>query len=312
MKSPILWPIVLCLGLAATPLFGVSAARDGLPGPRPSTIPGTAPVDPLAGHRLGDVLRALARENPVLAKVENHEIHWNDVIATAKGLPVEYQTQVEALVPALLNRLVDLHLLVLAGRAAGLAEDAAVIRQVREFEDRAISEAFIAREISGRVTEVMLRDRYRAHVADVRARAEVRARHILVPSETAAWRVIRALAAGADFADLAREHSRGSSARGGGDLGFLTRKAMVPAFAEAAFGLEIGAHSRVPVKTEFGWHVIKIEDRRGGEAESFFHMAHKLRKELNRELLEEAVLKLRAGTKVEFFPEVVRALAPPK
>lgn len=299
MKSRILWPIALSLGLAATPLVAVSAATDAPPG---------ATSD---GRRLGDVLRALAQENPVLARVEDHEIRWNDVVATTKGLPEEYQTQIEAIVPALLNRLVDLRLLVLAGRNAGLAEDAAVVRQVREFQDRLVREAFIEREISGRVTEAMLRDRYRAHVADVAVRAEVRARHILLPSEAAAWRVIKALEAGADFAGLARERSRGPSARRGGDLGYFTRKSMVPAFAEAAFALKSGAYSRVPVKTEFGWHVLKLEDRRGGEPESFFNMAHKLRKDLNRELLDETILKLRAGGQVKFFPEVVRALQSP-
>ncbi len=296
MKFPILWPIALSLGLATTPLVAVSAATDAPPGATPE------------GRRLGDVLRALAQENPVLAKVEDHEIRWNDVIATTKGLPEEYQTQIEAIIPALLNRLVDLRLLVLAGRAAGLAEDAAVVRRVREVEDRLVRDAFIEREISGRVTEAMLRDRYRAYAADLTARAEVRARHILLPGEAAAWQVIKALEAGADFAGLARERSRGPSARRGGDLDYFTRKAMVPAFAEAAFALKIGEYSRVPVKTEFGWHVIKVEDRRGGEPESFFHMAHKLRKDLNRELLDEAILKLRVGTRVEFFPEVVRAL----
>ncbi len=83
---------------------------------------------------------------------------------------------------------------------------------------------------------------------------------------------------------------------------------MVLALAEAACAHKNGEYSRVPVNTEFGWHVIKLEDRRGAEPESYFHMAHKLRKDLNRELLDETILKLRVGTRVEFFPEVIRAL----
>ena len=74
--------------------------------------------------------------------------------------------------------------------------------------------------------------------------------------------MLAALDAGADFAELARARSLGPTAEQGGDLDYFTRENMTPAFAEPAFALEVGAYSRTPVKTDFGWHVIKVEDRR--------------------------------------------------
>jgi peptidyl-prolyl cis-trans isomerase C len=135
----------------------------------------------------------------------------------------------------------------------------------------------------------------------------VRARHVLLDNEEDAKAVIAALDAGADFAELAQERSLGPSAERGGNLDYFTRADMTPAFAEAAFELEVGEYSRAPVKTAFGWHVIKVEDRRAEEPAGFFEMRAELREKITREHMDEFLRGLRERAEIELYPEAERA-----
>ncbi len=262
-----------------------------------------APPGPPATERLGTALQQIGRENPLLAVVNGKEIRWADIEKSAQGLPEEARSQLETIFPALLQRLIDVQLLVWAAREDGLAEDPEVRRLVAEYEDRVLSDTLIRRQVADRVTEDMLRARYDAHVEGLAARTEVRARHILLDSEARAWEVIAALDAGADFAALARERSLGSTAEQGGDLDYFTRDNMVADFATAAFALEVGQYSRDPVRTEFGWHVIKVEDRRAEGAVPFEEMRDELRDTAIRELLDELLQDLRGRAEIELYPE---------
>ena len=262
---------------------------------------------PPGTKRLGTALEEIAKEDPLLARVNGEEIRWTDIVESARGLPEQYRSQIEVIFPALLERLIDVRLIAWAGRQAGLAEDEAVRRQVAEFEDRLISKIFIRREVADRITRAMVRARYDAYAAGVAARAEVRARHILLDSEEDAKAAIAALDAGADFAELAQERSLGPTADRGGDLDYFTRNNMTPAFAEAAFALEAGEYSRAPVKTAFGWHVIKVEDRRAEEPAGFFEMRNRLQAEMAREMMDEFLRALRERAEIELYPEAERA-----
>jgi peptidyl-prolyl cis-trans isomerase C len=166
-----------------------------------------------------------------------------------------------------------------------------------------LSDTLIRRQVADRVTEDMLRARYDAHIEGLAARTEVRARHILLDSEARAREAIAALDAGADFAALARARSMGPTAEQGGDLDYFTWDNMVPDFATAAFDLEIGQYSPDPVRTEFGWHVIKVEDRRAEGAASFEEMREGLRESATRELLDELLQTLRGRAEIELYPE---------
>jgi len=276
------------------------------PAGRPRT--GDSPrAEPPGTERLGAALEKIAKDDPLLARVNGEEIRWTDIVESARGLPEQYRSQIEVIFPALLERLIDVRLIAWAGRQAGLAEDAAVRRQVAEFEDRLISKIFIRREVADRITRAMVRARYDAYAAGVAARAEVRARHILLDSEEDAKAAIAALDAGADFAELAQERSLGPTADRGGDLDYFTRNNMTPAFAEAAFALEAGEYSRAPVKTAFGWHVIKVEDRRAEEPAGFFEMRNRLQAEMAREMMDEFLRALRERAEIELYPEAERA-----
>ncbi len=279
----------------ATALLG--AARDA-PGEDPA-----APPQAPGTERLGSALDEIGKHNPVLATVNGQEIRWADIVESARDLPEEYRSQIETIFPALLQRLIDMRLIVWAGREAGLAEDAEVRRRVRRFEDRVISDVYVRREVADKVTTPVLRARYDAYLKELAARTQVRARHILLASEDAARQVIAELDGGADFAELARERSSGPSAEQGGDLDYFTRGGMTPALSDAAFAMEVGEHSRTPVKTEFGWHVIKVEDRREPQPASFFRMRDRLREEITRRLMDEMLRELREAADIELYPQ---------
>jgi peptidyl-prolyl cis-trans isomerase C len=240
-------PAVLVIVLAAL-LAGQPVAR----------AQQSAPPAPPATERLGTALQQIGRDNPLLAVVNGKEIRWAEIEKSAQGLPEDVRSQLETVFPALLQRLIDVELLVWAAREGGLAEDAEVRRLVADYEDRVLSDTLIRRQISDRVTEDMLRARYDTHIANQAARTEVWARHILLDSEALARKTIGELDAGADFADLARARSLGPTAERGGDLDYFTRDNMIPEFAAAAFALEVGRYSPDPVQTEFGWHVITV------------------------------------------------------
>jgi len=286
--------LILALAVVLAGLDAVWAQTDS-PSPNSKT------------ERIGTALDALGKGDPVLARVDGYEIRWADVEASASDLPEAYQGRIEAILPALLGRLIDRRLLVTAGREAGLADDPGVRQKVTEFEDRAISEAFAEQKINAAIDTKALRARYEAYRQGLADRTEVRARHILLNSREAALDVIAELDAGADFATLARQRSLAPSAAQGGDVDYFTRDSMAPDFAEMAFRLEVGAYSPAPLETKFGWYVIKVEDRRGETPRSFFEMRDDLRQEAGRELLERALADLRRRADIELFPEAPNA-----
>jgi peptidyl-prolyl cis-trans isomerase C len=156
-----------------------------------------------------------------------------------------------------------------------------------------------------------MRKVYQEAVAQMKAEQEVRARHILYrvedPADDAASKaaeekiklVIVRLKKGEDFAKLASEVTEDPSGRdNGGDLGYFTREQMVPEFAEAAFKLNVGAISD-PIKTQFGWHVLKVEDKRNRPVPEFDKVRPQIESFVIRKAQSEFVAKLRAKAKIE-------------
>jgi peptidyl-prolyl cis-trans isomerase C len=126
----------------------------------------------------------------------------------------------------------------------------------------------------------------------------VHARHILVPTEEEAKKIEDQLKKGADFAELAKKESKDPGASDGGDLGFFTKEQMVPEFSKVAFELEPGKISD-PVKTQFGWHIIKVEEKRARKAPDFDQVKPQIEQYVTRKAQAEYVAKLRETAKVE-------------
>ena len=250
----------------------------------------------------GSAEGALPPGNPVVARIDGVELHLSDVEAAQQSLPPQAQKlPLEQIYPMLLDRLVDGALITEAGRKEHLDRDPDVQTRLKRYEDRLVQEAYLNRAIKQSETDDSLKTRYQKLLKEKPAQEEVHARHILVASEEEAKSVIAQLDKGADFTALAKKYSTDPSAQDGGDLGYFGHDDMVKEFADAAFALPVGQYTKTPVKTEFGWHVIKVEDKRQGKPPSFEEAQDQLRQDLARDMIEAKLQELRGAAKIEEF-----------
>lgn len=240
--------------------------------------------------------------DPVVAKVNGKPIYRSEITLVLQGLPPQYrQMPIEMVYGALLSQIIDRKLIVADARRQNFQEDPEVIARLADIEERLIREVYRARRIEAQVTDAKLRERYERLVKEMPTQKEVRARHILLQSEEEAVTLITDLNKGADFAETARNNSVGPSAAQGGDLGYFSRDQMVPAFAEAAFGLQKGEMTQTPVQSRFGWHIIVVEDIREAPPPSFEEQEEELRTEMSREVIGAEIERLREGATIERF-----------
>jgi peptidyl-prolyl cis-trans isomerase C len=243
-----------------------------------------------------------ADDDPLVATVNGYEIRQSNVAVAYERLPQQYkQIPLNALYPQLVEQLVTNHLMEVAGRKMELQNDEAVQAQIRDFESAAIQQAYLERKIAEQITEEEIARVYEETIGNAEGPEEVRASHILVETEAEGVEILKDLENGADFAELARERSTGPTGPRGGDLGYFTADAMVEPFATAAFSLEIGAVGPDPVKTQFGWHVIKVVDKRRQPAANFEESRTRIEDLLTREFITAHMAELRAGAEIETF-----------
>lgn len=241
-------------------------------------------------------------ENPVVAIVDGYEIRQSYVRAAFQRLSQQYQqVPIDVILPQLIEQLVTNRLMEVAGRAMELHNDEAVQQQIRDFEAAAIQQAYLQRKIAEQVTEESIVRVYEETIGSAEGPEEVRASHILVSTEEEGLAVLKALAEGADFAELARKRSTGPTGPNGGDLGYFTREAMAAPFSAAAFSLEIGAIGPDPVKTQFGWHIIKTVDKRRQPPADIEETSARIQDLLTREFITAHMAELRANAEIETF-----------
>ncbi len=248
----------------------------------------------------------------VVGIVDGDEIRKFEVEMLYQGLPQQFrQLPRQVLYAQLLDRLVQRKLAARAARQAGLNDDVEVKRRMAFLGEAVLQERFLLLRIRATLTDARLRAAYEKMTAGLPAGEEIRASHILMKTEEAAKAVIAELAAGADFAATAKARSTGPSASNGGDLGFFGKDEMVKEFAAAAFALETGAITQTPVKTQFGWHVIKLEERRQAAPPSFEESLDKLRNAEARLVVDELNMTLRENADIKLFNPDGSALQPP-
>ena len=223
-----------------------------------------------------------------------------DVETYYNTLPPEIRQLPMALVqPQLVDQLINQKLMAQAGRDAGLDNDERVKRGLAAAEEELLQRYWVFDTIEAAMTDERLQGAYDEMVADFTPEAEIQARHILLETKDEADAVIAELNDGAIFNDLARERSIGPSGPNGGDLGYFTAERMVPEFSAAAFALEIGEHSKEPVQTQFGWHVIKVEDARETRPLSFEEAKATLQAEEADIIYRELIDGLKADATIE-------------
>jgi peptidyl-prolyl cis-trans isomerase C len=239
-----------------------------------------------------------AAENEVVARVDGVEITQKD-LDMALG---DIQESVPQMSPAeqrdyLITYLADLELVAAAAEAAGVSDEEDFKRRLDYMRKRNLMETYLAREGEAAATEEAAKALYEKVLKDIPAQERVRARHILVETEEEAKAIRAEIDAGKDFAEIAKEKSKdpGSGAEGG-ELGWFTADQMVPEFSDAAFALDVGEISQ-PVKSDFGWHIIKVEEKR--DKPGYDEVESELYQMLARQKQRDIILSLRASGKVE-------------
>ena len=239
-------------------------------------------------------------DKTVVATVDGQEITAGDVALFYQSLPPQYQQMpLEALFPQLVERLVDQKLIAKAAEQSGVAARPEVKARIAMLQEGMLNQIYMEERIKAAITEEKMRDAYQKMVALEPKREEVRARHILVKTREEAVLIIAQLEKGADFIKLAKEKSTGPSGKNGGDLGFFADGQMVPPFSAAAFALKKGEITREPVKTQFGWHIIKVEEHRVSGSRRFEEVADTLRQQMTENVFETEVQALRAKAKID-------------
>lgn len=263
------------------------------------------PVLVLAGGLVmaAPVPNAFSQERILVAKLNGEDIYLDEVLRLVEKLPEEIRQQpLETYFDRLIDDIVDSRLAAAAGNEAGLTNDERVIEQMSIAAQRVLAEAWINSELRKSITDEAVQQAYDIFVADEQSRHEVRARHILVKEKAEAEAVIAELQGGADFAELAKKRSTGPSGPNGGDLGYFPRGAMVPAFENAAFALAAGSFTQTPVQTQFGWHIILVEEKRIAEAPTIEELAPQLRQNLISQNLGRLLDSLRTNARIERRP----------
>lgn len=242
---------------------------------------------------------ALAQEKISVGTVNGETIYLNEVVQLAEELPDEYRSQpLSSYFPNLVSEITNTKLAAKAAMAADLQNNEVIVDAIRIATERILAEAYFGTEIRKTVNEAEINAAYERFVADSDSREEVSARHILVDEEQAALDLIEKLKAGDDFATLAQEFSTGPSGPNGGDLGYFGRGQMVPDFEAAAFALEIGTFTSTPVQTQFGYHVIKLEDKRLAPAPTLEQMRQQIASNLSQQALARLIEELRSGATI--------------
>lgn len=259
-------------------------------------------VATLAGQPVFAADPSAAGKDPVVAVVNGTEIRASAVTAYQRTLPPQIAAQ--APFQALLEIVVNNQLVAEHAKKDKTANDPEVKAALKQFEQQMVVKTWMNKKLREEITDAVVNKAYAEALAEFKPAEEVHARHILSATEAEAKAVIAELSKGADFAATAQAKSTDPSARqNGGDLGFFAKNEMVPEFASAAFAMKAGEVSTNPVKSQFGWHVIKVEAKRISEAPTLEQAFPLLREQLAEKAAERIISDVRAKAKVKKFAQ---------
>lgn len=240
-----------------------------------------------------------ADSDPVVAKVNGSEIHASDVAMAEEELgPSLQQMDPSTRKDNVLSFLIDMKIVSKAAEDKKIENNEDFKKRLAFARSRLMMDSLLASEGKAATTDEAMKKVYDEAAKQITGEQEVRARHILVETEDEAKAVKAELDKGADFAELAKKKSKDPGAADGGDLGFFTKEQMVPEFSAVAFALEPGKISD-PVKSQFGWHIIKVEEKRNRKAPDFEQVKAQIETYVTRKAQADYVAKLREAAKIE-------------
>jgi peptidyl-prolyl cis-trans isomerase C len=238
--------------------------------------------------------------NPIYATVNGVPLRDSRLQEQLAQIPVDLLKGREQEVKReLLDRIIDQELVAQEASVLKIEEDPEYKKQLEITKLQLKANAVVARYVEQSTTDYALRQRY-AQVRTSLGFPAVKARHILVPTEAEARELLKTVTF-QNFANVAKAKSKGPSAEQGGDLGWFRREAMIAEFAEAAFAAPIGKVINKPIKTEFGWHILLIEDRKDSYIPPFDQVEPQLRQELANEITQSYLAVLKEKASIVYF-----------
>ena len=290
------WLLSAALAFAPVAAF----AQDSTTTPEPA--PAGAATDQPASQGTEGAQGAQGAQGDVgVAKVGPIEVMLSEIVAQMYNVPAETRKNqdFDETFRALRDQRIDRLMAYQAALEANLDQQPVHAERMRQLEQRVLGDSYMQREIGARVTEDALRARYDRKASEMSGVEEVHGRHILAQTEAEAAAHKAKIDAGADFVELAKSLGFAGS-ENGGDLGFFRREAMVPEIAEAAFKLKAGEVSG-PVQSQFGWHLVKVDERRPVPAKTFEDMRAEIGQELTQEAIDQVLGELAQKIPVKRF-----------
>jgi len=249
-------------------------------------------------------------EDKVLAKVNGSEIRQSDLALAEEELgPSLSQMDPATKDENVLSFLIDMKIVAKAAEDEKIADTDDFKKRMAFTRNRLLMDSLLGAKGKAATTDEAMKKVYEDASKQISGEQEVHARHILVETEDEAKAVKAELDKGADFAELAKKKSKDPGASDGGDLGFFTKDQMVPEFSEVAFKLEPGKISD-PVKSQFGWHIIKVEEKRNRKPPDFAQVKSQIETYVMRKAQADYVGKLRESAKIERMDQAANAPAP--
>lgn len=240
--------------------------------------------------------------NPVVAKVGDEDVTRVDVFNFIQTLPAQTRNlPPEQLFPLALEQVVNAKIIGEKAQGAKLDNDEAVKAQLEVAKEQIVRTVYLQKEVEKGMTEERKKQAYEAYKEGFAKVEELKASHILVEDEALAKDLIKQIKDGADFAELAKANSTDGTAENGGELGYFAKADVVPEFGAAADALEVDEITAEPVKSQFGYHVIKLEERRMREPATFEEAMPFLEGQLRQAILNRLVEDWRNAAKVERF-----------
>lgn len=256
---------------------------------------------------------AQAQEDKVVATVNGQSITEEDLKVAVTDLdPQLAKLPAEQQRAAALSALIELRLMAGEATSKGFDKSAEFQGRLAMLTQRLLHSEVIEQEVAKKITDDEIRARYDQEIAATPAENEVKARHILVKTKEEALAIIKELDGGADFEKLANEKTEDPSGKtSGGDLGYFGAGQMVPEFEKAALALEPGSYTKEPVQSQFGWHVIKVEDKRAKQPPAFDQVKEQFRSVVLREKYFALAKQLRESATVDITDaDLKKALEP--
>lgn len=251
---------------------------------------------------------ALTKDKPtddgsvVVAIVNGDKILKEDVLGALKNLSVKPDDKEKAF-PVVVDQMINEKLINTETSKSGIEKSPVFQQRLEMARFQLIKTMYLENYLKDKINDKTVKAEYEKFKKDGKGRMEVHARHILVETEAEARQVIKDLKAGSKFEDLAKERSSGPTAKSGGDIGFFAKGEIIPEFSNAAFSLKPGNYTKTPVKSQFGWHVIRVEAKRERAVPEMKEVEGMLRNEMGQKAVEKLVMDLREKADIKRFDE---------